>query len=91
MRELSKLSTHKCTWSINNDCDNCSFLDYSYYYSGYYQAATEHALNTATEVQETPDMYPVATESATDSLQQSDEVTNMADTEVSMRTVSPNA
>lgn len=58
------------------------FLDYSYYYSGYYQAATEHALNTATEVQETPDMYPVTTESATASLQQSDEVTNMADTEV---------
>ncbi|KAK3555915.1 hypothetical protein QTP86_029773 [Hemibagrus guttatus] len=54
--------------------------DYSYYYSGYYQAAAEPEYNTATESQETYEMYPITTE--TESLQQSNEVTNMADTEV---------
>lgn len=58
------------------------FLDYSYYYSAYYQAMSEPALNTAPEIQETSDMYPVTTETATASSQQSDEVTNMADSEV---------
>lgn len=57
-------------------------LDYSYYYSGYYEGAAEHGLNTATEIQETPDTYPVTTETAAASSQQSHEVTDMADTEV---------
>lgn len=57
------------------------FLDYSYYYSGYYQAAAEPVYNTATEIQETSEMYPVAAETEAASLQQSDEV-NVTDTEV---------
>ncbi|XP_053504562.1 angiogenic factor with G patch and FHA domains 1 isoform X2 [Ictalurus furcatus] len=56
--------------------------DYSYYYSGYYQAAEEYALNTATEIPETAEMYPATTETAPASLQQSDEMTNTVDTEV---------
>lgn len=57
-------------------------LDYSYYYSGYYQGAAEPMANTATEIQETSDMYPGTTETSSASLQQSDEVNNMANTEV---------
>ncbi|XP_027008613.2 angiogenic factor with G patch and FHA domains 1 isoform X1 [Tachysurus fulvidraco] len=55
--------------------------DYSYYYSGYYQAAAEPVYNTATEIQETSEIYPVAAETEAASLQQSDEV-NVTDTEV---------
>ncbi|TSK71991.1 Angiogenic factor with G patch and FHA domains 1 [Bagarius yarrelli] len=55
--------------------------DYSYYYSGYYQAAAEPSLNTGTEVQENSEVYAVTTETETTSLQQSDGVNNMTDTE----------
>lgn len=56
--------------------------DYSYYYSGYYPAAAEPLLNTATEIQETSEMCAITTETETTSLQQSNEVTNITDTEV---------
>ncbi|KAI5612952.1 angiogenic factor with G patch and FHA domains 1 [Silurus asotus] len=56
--------------------------DYSYYYSGYYQAAAEPMLNAHTEIQETSDMYAVTTEAAPASEQESDQLANMADTEV---------
>lgn len=86
MWELNQLikipCIYKFTWSVKHDCDNCLFLDYSYYYSGYYQAAAEPMLNTATEIQDTSDMYAATTETATASLPQSDEVTNVADTQV---------
>lgn len=36
----------------------------------------------ATGIQETSDVYPITTETETASVQQSDEVTNMADPEV---------
>lgn len=64
------------------NCVYLIFLDYSYYYSGYYQAAAESTLNTNTEIQETHDAYPVTTEVESASEQQADEVTNVDETEV---------
>ncbi|XP_036444536.1 angiogenic factor with G patch and FHA domains 1 isoform X1 [Colossoma macropomum] len=80
-RTEAETQTEEYTWTETDY--------YNYYYGGYYQAAAEGAAETeqsiSTESQETSELtepYPTATETAAVSAQQSEEMTSMAQPEV---------